>query len=241
MFSAGVGSFIDPKVGLDLPSFEGFIGTLGAIVFTTFAYTGAAALVIRITEGRWGRFRVFPAGIVVVLICAAISKLTTAQPGYLYGVVLGYSLGRYRISKPHEGRLVAIGSLVVLVVSLAFWFAWSPIKSAAAASNAFPLVVLSALMASVFLGGITSLIFGLAPVSYLDGEKLFTWRRPVWIALFSVGLFLFVHVVLNAAAGTAHPGRNYAVAIGLFCAFGVFSTAFWAYFRYRPASARTSA
>jgi hypothetical protein len=39
-------------------------------------------------------------------------------------------------------------------------------------------------------------------------------------------MFLFVHVVLNNAASTPHPGRNLAVTIGLFVGFGLVSTGF---------------
>ncbi|GAC1331039.1 MAG: hypothetical protein NVSMB17_08830 [Candidatus Dormibacteria bacterium] len=237
VFTAGVGSLIDPKFGFDLASLEGFIGALGAAIFTTFVYTGISALLMRATEGRWGGFRLYAGGIVVVLTCAAISRLAHAQPGYLYGVVLAYTLGQHVIPKHREGRLVAAGFVVVLATSLLVWFAWTPVKNAAGSSHAVPLVVLSALMSSIFLGGMTSLVFGMIPLSFLPGQKLVGWRRVAWGLLFAVALFLFVHVVLNAAAGTPHPEYSYVGAVSLFAGFGAFSTAFWAYFRYRPAAA----
>ena len=183
---------------------------------------------------RWGASRIFPAGVAIVVACAILTKATGAQPGYIYGVTLSYTLGTFAIPKEHQGRLVAIGSSLVLVASLAAWFAWPGVKEAAAASHAFPLVVVSTTLTAIFLGGMCTLIFGLLPLRFLDGEKLASWRRALWVALFGVGLFLFVHVVLNNAAGSLHSDRSYPVAIATFGSFGVFSIAFWAYFRFRP-------
>ena len=41
-------------------------------------------------------------------------------------------------------------------------------------------------------------------------------------------------MVLNNVAGTPHAGRSYVVAIAFFVAYGLASTSFWAYFRFRP-------
>lgn len=46
----------------------------------------------------------------------------------------------------------------------------------------------------------TSLVFSLMPMRFLDGEHLWAWRRGVWLALFGAGMLLFVHVVLSASA-----------------------------------------
>jgi len=111
---------------------------------------------------------------------------------------------------------------------------WTPVLATTRANHTVPLVILSAAMAAVFLGGMTSVLFSMLPLRWLDGEKLLAWRRFLWLGLVVVAMFLFVHVVLNNAAGTPHPGRNLAVTVALFFGFGALSTGFWAYFRFRP-------
>jgi hypothetical protein len=178
---------------------------------------------------------VYRGGIAIAVLCVLLSRLTTAQPGYMYGVLIGYAAAAAAaLPRHHRGRLTAVAFAVILATSLVTWLLWTPVKSAAEGSSLFPLVVLSAAMSSVFLGGMTSLVFSLMPLRFLDGEHLWAWRRGVWLALFGSGLFLFVHVVLNAASTAQSPNRSYAVAIGMFTGFGLLSTAFWAYFRFRP-------
>lgn len=147
--------------------------------------------------------------------------------------MLSYSLGSFKVPKHHEGRLVAVGYIVILVASLSAWFLWTPVKAAAASGN-FPLVVVSTTLAGGFMGGMCSLVFGLLPLRFLDGEKLLSWQRALWLILFGIGMFLFVHVILNSTAASANAGRSYVGAITFFALFGAASTAFWAYFRFRP-------
>ena len=233
LFGAVISGFVDPKFGFDLASLEAVLGVFGAIAVTTLVYTGISALLQHRMYGRWGRFKVFPGGIAIVIACVVITKVFAAQPGYIYGVMLSYSLGSFKIPKHHEGRLVAVGYFVILVASLSAWFLWTPVK-AAAASGSFPLVILSTTLAGIFMGGMCSLLFGLLPLRFLDGEKLLSWQRALWLILFGIGIFLFVHVILNSTAASANAGRSYAGAITFFALFGAASTAFWAYFRFRP-------
>jgi hypothetical protein len=232
LFSAFISGFVDPKFGFNLASVEAVVGIFGAIAVTTLIYTGIAALLMHRMYGRWGRFKIFPGGIAIVVACVVVTKVFGAQPGYIYGVMLSYSLGSFTIPKHHEGRLVAIGYTVILAASLTAWLLWTPVKAGAAAGS-LPLVILSTTLAGVFMGGMCSLLFGLLPLRFLDGEKLLSWQRALWLVLFGVGMFLFVHVILNSTASSANAGRSYAGAIAFFALFGAASSAFWAYFRFR--------
>ncbi|HEX6489084.1 MAG TPA: FGLLP motif-containing membrane protein [Candidatus Dormibacteraeota bacterium] len=231
-----LGSLLDPRWGFDGTTLEAVAGILLASAFTTIVYTFVHAAFLRRVTGLRGYFRVYGGGIAVAGGCVLVSRLTQAEPGYLYGVLLGYTLGAAapRLARPHEGRNVALGAGTMLIASVAMWLLWTPVKAAADATEAFPLVVLSTAMAGVFAGGITSLLFGLLPLRWLDGEKLLAWQRFVWLPLVLIAMFLFIHVVMNNAASTEHAGRNLVVTVALFVAFGALSTGFWAYFRFRP-------
>ena len=235
LLSAFIGGFLDPNFGRDLSSVQTMLGILLATVITTFVYTGTHAVLMHRLYGVWGHWQIFPGGIAIVLICVAIAKFTSAEPGYIYGVMLSYSLGAFKVPEKHEGRLVAAGYLLVLAASLGAWLLWSPVKAAASSpAAALPIVILSSALAGIFIGGICSMVFGLIPLRFLDGQKLLSWQRVLWVLMFAAGMFLFVHVVLNNAAQSAHPGRSYTAAIAFFAIFGLASTAFWAYFRFRP-------
>ena len=227
-------ALLDPGFGLNRTTVEAVLGALLALSVTTFIYTGVGALMTRRITRSWGGFRVYRVGIAIAVFCVALSRLTHAQPGYMYGVLLAYGLAApYPYTRAHRGRITAVGFTAVLATSLAVWLAWSPVRDAATGGG-FLAVVASTAMAAIFLGGMTSLVFSLLPLRFLDGEHLWSWQRAAWLVLFGVGTFLFVHVVLHAAATSTSPGRSLAVAVALFCGFGLASCIFWAYFRFRP-------
>ena len=57
-----------------------------------------------------------------------------------------------------------------------------------------------------------------------------------WAALFALGLFAFIQVLIGPSSGylaDLAPGA-WLAALGVFAAFGAFSILFWAWFRFRP-------
>jgi hypothetical protein len=179
-----------------------------------------------------------PLGVFAVAgACVLFSRLIGFQPGYIYGLFVGYAFQR-DIGKATEGRFTAVSGAVLLAVSLSAWLARLPVATAAAQPGASALAVFAeAFLAGVFVAGLETLVFGLIPLAFLDGDKLVTWSRAAWLVLFGGGLFLFVHVLLRPGSGYVGHTANgsLAVVIALFVAFGLISIAFWAYFRFRTA------
>lgn len=227
------GTLLDPQAGLDATTAESFLGILLATAFTTAIYTWVRAFGLRRATGLRGHLGVYWLGVAVAAVCLLVSRVTSAEPGYLYGVLLGYSIDpTVKLKRHHEGRLAGAGAGAVLAVSLAIWLLWTPVSAAAASNPGFVLETLSTAMAAIFLGGMTSLMFGMLPLRWLDGEKLFAWRRLVWTATIGLALFLFVHVVLRAGST---PGAKHSLVVtaALFAGFGLLSIGFWAYFYLR--------
>src|ERR1700694_4064503 len=247
--SAFLAGFVDPHFGPNLVGLETVLANLTAIVFTSLTVTAVGALALRALHRIPGHFRIYRGGIVLALGCVALSRLTGAEPGYIYGVMLAYVAAKAaELPRPRQGRLAAISYAVLLVLSLLIWLLWIPVKPAAAAAlrdaptapTTVFLLTVGAAMATFFVAGVSSMLFSLLPMRFLDGEKLVSWHRLPWLVLFSLGMFLYVHVVLASSANAPHQGRTYATAIGLFLFFGVSSTVFWAYFRFRPERARVT-
>ncbi len=98
-------------------------------------------------------------------------------------------------------------------------------------------LILELVLGGVFFIGLESLVVDLLPLRYLDGSRITVWRRFVWGVLLGIALFVLIHVLLSPGSGYVGKTDNVGllpVVIGLFVAFGLFSLAFWAYFRYRP-------
>jgi hypothetical protein len=241
--TAFLASLLDASFGLSRVGLELLLANLGAIAITTFAIGGATAYALASLHRISGRFRVYRGGVVVALASVALSRLTAAKPGYMYGVMVAYdSEEAAALPRHHQGRVTGIAYAVLLALSLLVWLLWTPIKPAAIdalirepnAPTTVMLVTISAAISTFFVTGIGSLLFGLLPLRFLDGEKLRSWRQVIWAGFFALGTLVYVHVVLSSAANAPNPDREYGRAIALFLLFGVASTAFWAYFRFRP-------
>ena len=61
------------------------------------------------------------------------------------------------------------------------------------------------------------LLFGLVPLSFMEGGSLFRWSKVLWSAMFGVALFLFWHVLLNKNSkyGAAFENTNTQVVLAL--------------------------
>jgi hypothetical protein len=97
------------------------------------------------------------------------------------------------------------------------------------------LLILDSVLAATFVAGIEGVVFGMIPIRFLAGSKLFAWSRAMWAALFGVGAFLFLHVLLDPESEyLADPNSVPTTTIlAFFAAFGLISVLFWAYFRFR--------
>ncbi|MGH9024190.1 MAG: FGLLP motif-containing membrane protein, partial [Acidimicrobiia bacterium] len=187
---------------------------------------------------QWGRLAVLPGSAVVAAACVGFSRLLHFLPGYLFGLIAGFTF-RHEEDERTKGRLTAAGCLFILLVAIAAWIARGPVSTAAAGPGAGPgLFALEALLTAVFLLGLESLLFGLLPLRFLNGSKVVAWSRTAWAALFGLALFGSVHVLL--APGSGYVGstskRTTIGVVLLYVGFGLGSFAFWAYFRYRPQS-----
>ena len=86
------------------------------------------------------------------------------------------------------------------------------------------------------VGGLEAVAFGMLPIRFMPGRAIYTWSRVAWAALFALGLFAFIQVLIGPSSGylaDLAPGA-WLAALGVFAAFGAFSILFWAWFRFRP-------
>lgn len=239
--SALLYGLLDPGFGPNVASAVLLIGVVTGVAFGTVVVASTSGWFAR---SRFGRsdyyFRVLPATLVIAALCVAISRLVGFLPGYLYGLVGGLAF-RKSLDDDDQGRTVLVSSSVVLVAAFAGWLAYGPVSARVeSGSTSFGWLALEAVLAGTFIAGIEGLLFGLVPLKFLSGEKLFTWNKTAWVVLYSITAFLFLHLIARAAA----PGvgaTDWLRAGALFLGFGLASVAFWAYWRRRDRLAETSA
>ena len=236
----GLYGLLSPDFGVNRKSLVLFLGLVASILLLTVIGEAIAGLYIFRRLQTRVYLRVFPAALIIAIASVAISRLVDFQPGYLYGLVAGAAY-RGSLPKEREGAGIAFASGLLFVMSLAAWLAWLPVKGLAEQPDAsFGILVLEALLVATFVAGIEGLLFGLMPLRFLDGDKLAAWNKFVWAVIFFAAAFAFIHVLLDPATGFIGFSEEIPAitVLALFAGFGLFSMAFWGYFRFRPSRGR---
>jgi hypothetical protein len=215
-----------------------FVGFVVAIPVTTLVFAAPAEGYLRQVSGVAGQLRALPLALVIAAVFVVVSQAGHFVPGYVYGLIAGYAVlqGR-KVKDEYEGRAVLIGAALVFALGLLAWLGWEPIRiKAAGAHPAEWVLILDSILSLTVILSLQAIVFGLMPLKFLPGAKLRQWSLRAWIALYGTAAFFFVHLLLLNTEPVTNAQHLHAVAttIALFIVFAIFSTAFWAYFRYRP-------
>ncbi|WP_433225975.1 FGLLP motif-containing membrane protein [Actinomadura formosensis] len=263
--------FLDPGIGwASTDALVLWIGFLIAIPLTTLAYSGTVEIYARLFSGVRGTIFTVGWALGVALICMLVSRFAHFKPGYVYGLVAGFAVletdpgGADRRRSPYDtegeserdeepsvreltverdGGTVLAGAVAVLAVSLLAYVLLSQIHVRALESGApVPLRLWDSILATVFVTGVQVVVFGLMPLRFMDGVKLYSWSKRIWAAVYgpSVAMFFYVLVFNHDKEGAQEGNRNAAywkdvpTGFALFLVFGAISFLFWGYFRFRP-------
>ncbi len=229
-------AFLDPTFGLSLASLAELVGLALGLFAVMFAW-GVPLYVMSRRDRLPLTVRALPATLIVGLACVLISRFANFQPGYLYGLIVGFFLA-HGTDRAIEGRAKAVAAATTLVVALVAWVALIFLRQPGAGGDEFATVLVQAAAVTVVVAGLENAVFAMLPLRFMPGEAVFHWNRRVWIVLMALGLFGFVHVLLNPAAGAGYLAdstrTSFITLVVLLALFGIASVAFWAYFRFRP-------
>jgi hypothetical protein len=237
LLSALLYCFLDPTFGPDLQSLATFAGLATGLVATLIAFSVPIAVAYRRSRVPFS-VRALPATLALGLVCVLITRLTNFQPGYLYGLVIAFVVA-HGLGVTIEGKAMAQAAATALVLAVVAWFAlwWVDTLIAAQGDPQTVLIAVQTALVTALVAGVELAVFGMIPLRFLPGEKIFRWNRRIWAVLLGIALFGFLHILLNPRSGyLADATRTPMVTIvALLFFFGVGSFAFWAYFRFRRA------
>ena len=235
LVGALLGGLLDPRFGFTYSS----AATYAAVILATLLGMSVGAAVnysYRRLRGlsTTARLHALPAGLVVAAGCVLISRLSSFQPGYLYGLIVGVAFSG-SLAREQQGHTVALGSTATLVVAVAAWLVWGMVDPVAAQPGAaFPVLVLDTVLAATFIGGLVGSVITLVPLRFLPGATLASWNRKLWAVIYGVAVFGMVQIMLRPGSPKPHPGQVPVVTmLILFVAFGGGSIAFRYYFERR--------
>ena len=232
--SALLYSFLDPTFGLSLSSLATFVGLALGLVVVLLAY-GLPLLFFARSRSQSLLIRALPVTLAIGVVCVLISRLANFQPGYLYGLVIGFFF-IHGLKREQEGPVEATAAAASLIVALVAWVSMAFLRGTPTGNEDLVNSMLQAASVTVVVAGLENAVFAMLPLRFLPGAAVFAWNRKVWVVLIGLGLLGFAHVLLNPSAGyLADTTRtSFFTLIVLLLGFGLASVLFWAYFRFRP-------
>jgi hypothetical protein len=184
-----------------------------------------------------------PTTLVIAIACVVVSRVANFQPGYLYGLIVGFFFAT-AVDRREEGRAEAIAAATSLGAAFVAWVLLALLRSTDAAAGDLTTPLLQAATVTVVVAGLENAVFAMLPLRFLPGSVVYAWNRKVWAVLIGLGIFGFAHVLLNPSAGYMGDTTRtpFAVMVVLLVGFGLASVLFWAYFRFRrqPAAPPTT-
>lgn len=239
--AALIHSALDPNFGWNLPSLWLWLGWCGGVTVVALGFQLPAMLHgTRVRGTHHVEMRILLGSFLVAVACVLVSRLLSLQPGYCYGLLAVFAF--MPALAPHiKGRIAAVSAVLVLALSLIAWFIWVPLERAASHPHPSPgILVVEAFLGVVFILGLESVSFGMLPLPFLPGRDVWAWNRWIWGALFSLGTFGFVWVLLQPGSGYSERVRHLdLIPVAVTCAvFAGCTLAFMAYFKFRKPGPR---
>jgi hypothetical protein len=238
MWGSAIYGFLDPDFGLDRASATLFVGLALAILAVSSTYDLVRSFYVRRLGGARGQLVLYPIGLLVGIVFVVASRAAGFTPGYVFGIFTAVAYTRRVPSDRAAGQGLAVASVLLLAVAAGAWFASIPVAAAAEkADAAFGVLVLDSTLAFLWVAGLQAIVFGLLPLRFMNGQKVWAWSRRGWAAIWLVGVFGFVSALVHPQGGIygTSPDASFASVMVPFGTFAALSLAFWAYFRFRPA------
>jgi hypothetical protein len=234
--SAVLYSFLDPTFGISLTSLASLVGLAVGLLIILVAY-GLPLLYFSRNQRIALTVRALPASLIIALVCVLVSRIANFQPGYLYGLVIGFFFA-HELTPEIEGKAEAWAAGMSLGAAFVAWVLLAFIRGGAAGGDPTTNALLQAATVTVVVAGIENAVFAMLPMRFLPGAAVYKWNRVVWIALLGLGIFAFAHVLLNPAGGAGYLSDTtrtpFVTLVVLVVLFSIASVGFWAYFRFRP-------
>jgi hypothetical protein len=238
VLSTALFSFVEPGFPHEDGALEYVIGmTIGFAVVAAVFFGTWQEVLHKLEPQAKGHWVIYPPYILLAALLVLLARLAHFLPGVVLGTVAEYEPAKPP-SRRTAGIRVAVTYGVLMVVGLAAWFAWIPVEHAASKPGASSLtLILDSALAIGFVCALESVAFGLIPMTFLDGNDLYKWNKPLWLTMWSAAILWFSVVVLNPALSTYH-GLHGQRAIWFGVLFGGLmfaAVATWGFFRARDA------
>ena len=239
--TAVIYSALDPHFGFNDSSLVLILGIMAGLTLTTFLYEGGQVMFSSRVFGLPAAMRAYPVAVVIAVASVALSRVIELSPGVIFGFVAAAVLTGSGIGRREQGIIVFVPMLGLLAVSFIALILIGPLRDMTAGKSGVLATLPETIAVAVFVGGAQSLLLSLIPLTFNDGQRVWTWNRIAWFALALPAGFLFFHVIVHRE-GSFDSVTDGAGALAPLIGAVVFlavAAGLWLFFRIKqPAGAR---
>ena len=174
--SGSVMDYLEWRTGSETAAFACLLGLSALLVVVSFLFHEFGHKFTAQRAGLWSEYRMYPMGLVLSLVMSFLGFLFAA-PGavYIHGNMDARTNGRVSIAGP-------VVNIVLAGIGIAGCFA----------TNHTPLVFVFIMLANLnaFLA-----VVNLLPIPPLDGSKVLTWNKAVWVCAMGAAALELVYLM----------------------------------------------
>lgn len=230
LLGAIVFGLADPDFGFDVTTARTELSLLAA---TLLLAVGVPAITDRIARRRWGIdtwYQSEPLGLLAALAGVALTRFVEFSPGIFIGILFGLEVAKSSETVRDKARLVALQAGITLGVAVFAWLFYSFLLTEPIPSD-FGSGFLHDFMVSLTLQGMTSMVISLLPLAFLDGQKLISHSRSLWLGLYAVSALGFGVLVMPQLILSQTPVSDALTWLIALVAYAAFAITVWAIFR----------
>jgi len=166
-------------------------------------------------------------GMAIAVVCVILSRALDFKPGYLYGIAGAIYLMPKLTDDIKSGKRATFVLMTVFVGGFILWIATVFLPGS--------LADLEPVFLTIFLISLQGVFFALFPLAVTDGGDIWSWKRGVWFACFSIVFFCFYHFVLNPNASDVQALQQNGVQtlLILIAVFGLATLILWLLLPFR--------
>lgn len=221
-------SFSDPDIGFDLVSARVILACIIALFIVGYVANTIAGGIIGRRFGLDTVIELKPLALILTVVGVIMSRLLNFSPGFLIGLLLAIAiLGRP--TRGQEGKSALIKAGIIWALGVVAWVAYSLLSPVLEGSGFAGNLTLETLVA-ISAEGLTALLVGMLPFTFLEGSSVWAWNKLAWIGSYILFAFTFALIVLP---GGWHDLRGSIWVWGsIIAAFAVACIGIYLYFRF---------
>ncbi len=222
-----ISAFVDPSFGFDAASLRTFLSILVSFVVDVVIGWFALLLIVRKTHpSSTARFEFKPLTLLIVVVAVLFTRLTSFQPGIVFGLVAGVTFGGL-LATAEKARVALIGLAYSFGIGIVAWVGYSLLTASAGDHPGAVAVFVRETLSGIAIAGSSSLPIALLPLRGLTGATVWAWKRWVWAVGYGVGLFGFMVMLMPMPFSWQRVPLNLVVWIALYLAYALVAVGLW--------------